>query len=90
MYAYDPFELASFFVMLYATGIGVYIASRAVRVGIPYLLLSILLALMTFFHGFHHLSAYLGYSVLEQTCELCASVSALVLAVVYVYVWKGP
>jgi hypothetical protein len=90
MYAYDPFELASFLLMLYTTGMGVYIAIRAVRVGLPFLFLSILLSLMTFFHGFHHLSAYLGYSMLEQTFELCASVSTLVLGIVYVYVWKRP
>lgn len=90
MYAYDPFELASFLVMLYTTGIGVYITIRAARVGLPYLLLSLLLSLMTLFHGFHHLSAYLGYLMLEQTFELCASISALVLGIVYVYVWKRP
>jgi hypothetical protein len=88
MYPYDPFELASFLLMMYTTGIGVYITIRAVRVGLPYLLLSLLLSLMTFFHGFHHLSAYLGYPLLEHTFELCASTSALVLGIVYVYVWK--
>jgi hypothetical protein len=90
MYSYDPFELASFLLMMYTTGIGVYITIRAVRVGLPYLLLSLLLSLMTFFHGFHHLSAYLGYPPLEHTFELCASISALVLGIVYVYVWKRP
>jgi hypothetical protein len=90
MYAYDPFELTSFLLMLYTTGIGVYIAIRAVRVGLLYLLLSLLLSLMTFFHGAHHLSSYLGYDMLEQTFELCASISALVLGIVYVYVWKRP
>ena len=90
MYAYDPFQLASFFLMLYTTGIGLYITIRAIRVGVPYLLLSLLLCLMTFFHGFHHLAAYLGYDMLEQTLELCASVSALVLGIAYVYVWKRP
>jgi hypothetical protein len=90
MYPYDPFELASFLLMLYATGIGVYITIRAFRVGLPYLLLSLLLSLLTLFHGFHHLSTYLGYPMIEQTFELCASVSALVLAIVYVYVWKRP
>jgi hypothetical protein len=88
MDAYNPFELASFLLMLYTTGIGVYITIRAVRVGLAYLLLSLLLSLMIFFHGFHHLSAYLGYPMLEQTFELCASVSALVLGIVYVYFWK--
>ncbi len=90
MYAYDPFELASFLLMLYTTGIGVYITIRAVRVGLPYLLLSLLLSLMTFFHGFHHLSAYLSYPMLEQVFELCASISALVLGILYVYVWQRP
>jgi len=90
MYAYDPFELVSFLLMLYTTGIGVYITIRAVRVGLPYLLLSLLLSLTTFFHGFHHLAAYLGYPIIEQTFELCASVSVLVLGIVYVYVWKRP
>jgi|GEM_PF-1424530 len=88
MSAYDPFELASFLLMMYTTGIGVYITIRAVRVGLPYLLLSLLLSLMTFFHGFHHLSAYLGYPMLEQTFEFCASISSLVLGIVYAYVWK--
>lgn len=88
MYTYDPFELASFLIMLYATGIGVYITIRAARVGPPYLLLSLLLSLMTFFHGFHHLSTYLGYPILEETFELCASASALTLGVVYVYLWR--
>ncbi len=90
MYAYDPFELASFLLMMYTTGLGVYITIRAVRVGLPFLLLSLLLSLMTFFHGFHHLSAYLGYPMLEQTFELCASVCTLVLGLVYVYVWRRP
>ena len=88
MYAQDPFELASVLLMFYATGIGIYITLRAVRVGLPYLLLSILLSLMTLFHGFHHLSTYLGYTMLEETSELCASVSAVALGIVYVYVWK--
>ena len=90
MYAQDPFELASALLMFYATGLGIYITLRAVRVGLPYLLLSVLLSLMTLFHGFHHLSAYLGYAMLEETFELCSSVSAVILGVVYVYVWKRP
>jgi hypothetical protein len=90
MYGYDPFELASFLLMLYTTGIGVYITIRAFRVGLPYLLLSLLLSLMTLFHGFHHLASYLSYPILEQAFELCASVSALVLGIVYVYVWQRP
>ena len=90
MYAHDPFELASVLLMFYATGIGIYITLRAVRAGLPYLLLSILLSLVTLFHGFHHLSAYLGYATLEETFELFASVSAVALGVVYVYVWKRP
>jgi cytochrome c biogenesis protein CcdA len=90
MYVHDPFELASFLLMFYATGIGVYIALRAIRVGLPYILLSILLSLLTLFHGLHHLTAYLGYLMLEQTFELCASVSALVLGIAYAYVWKRP
>jgi len=89
MYAYDPFELASFLLMMYTTGIGVYISIRAIRVGLPYLFLSILLSSLTFFHGFHHLSAYLGYPLLEQAFEFSASVSALTLGIAYAYFWKG-
>ena len=87
---YDPFELASFLLMFYTTGIAVYISIRALRVGLPFLLLSILLSFMIALHGFHHLSAYLGDSILAQEFEFCASVSALVLGLVYVYVWRRP
>lgn len=89
MYTYDTFELASFLLMLYTTGIGAYITIRAVRVELPYLALSLLLSLVTFFHGFSHLFAYLGYPVLEQGFEFFASASTLGLALAYTYVWKG-
>jgi len=90
MYAQDPFELVSALLMFYATAIGIYITLRAIRVGLPYFLLSVLLSLMTLFHGLHHLSGYLGSTMLEETFELGASVSAVVLGVLYVYVWRKP
>jgi hypothetical protein len=84
----DLFELASFLLMLYAAGISLYVAKRASRVGSRYLLLSFLLFLMVLFHGFSHLSAFIEYPFMEQAFEFGASVSALSLALVYVYVWR--
>ncbi len=84
----DLFEFASFLLMLYTAGISLYITKRATRVGWRYLFLSFLLSLMVLFHGFHHLFAFIEYPFMEQAFEFGASVSALSLAVVYVYVWS--
>ena len=81
-------ELGSFLLMLYAAGITLYVTRRAVRVGLPLLLLPLLLSLMILFHGVHHLFAFLGDPMLEQALEFAASVSALALALTYSYVWR--
>jgi len=84
----DLFELASFLLMFYTAGIAFYITKRATRVGLPYLCLSLLLALMILFHGVHHLFAFLQYQFLEDLFEFFASALALTLALDYAYVWR--
>lgn len=84
----DLFEFASFLLMLYTAGISLYITKRATRVGSRYLFLSSLLSLMILFHGFHHLFAFIEYPFMEQAFEFGASISALSLALVYMYVWS--
>ena len=84
----DPLELGSFFLMLYAAIIALYVTRRAVRVGLPLLVLPLLLSLMILFHGVHHLFAFLENSMLEQAFEFGASVCALALALAYAYIWR--
>ncbi len=84
----DLLELGSFFLMLYAALIALYVTRRAARVGLPLVILPLLLALMILFHGIHHLFVYLENSALEQTFEFVASVFALALAVAYAYIWR--
>lgn len=74
--------------MLYTAAIAFYIATRAARVGLLYLYLSLLLSLMILFHGIHHLFAFLQYPSMEQVFELGASSFALALALVYAYIWR--
>ena len=84
----DPLELGSFFLMLYAAIIALYVTRRAARVGLPLLILPLLLSLMILFHGTHHLFAFLENPMLEQAFEFGASVFALALAVAYAYIWR--
>ncbi len=84
----DILELASFFLMLYSSGIAFYVTRRALRVGLPLLLLPLFLSSMVLFHGFHHLFAYLQEPIFEESFEFGAAVSALALAVVYAYLWR--
>ncbi len=84
----DLLELGSFFLMLYAALIAIYVTRRAARVGLPLLVLPSLLSLMILFHGIHHLFAFLEDPVLEQDFEFGASVFALALALAYAYVWR--
>jgi hypothetical protein len=86
----DLFELASTLLMLYTAGISFYVAKRAAAVGLQYLLLSLLLALMALFHGAHHLFAYLQLSEFENSFEFGASILALALAINYSYVSRRP
>jgi hypothetical protein len=83
----DLFELVSFLLMLYAAGISFYITRRASRVGLSYLFLSLCLSLMILLHGIHHLFAFIEWPFMEQIFEFGASVSALALSLVYVYLW---
>lgn len=84
----DLFQLGSFILMIYTAGIAFYVSWRAVRVGLPYLLLALFLSLMILFHGIHHLFAFVDNPILEQDFEFGASLFALALALVYVYVWR--
>ena len=84
----DPLELGSFFLMLYAALIALYVTRRAARVGLPLLVLPLLLSLMILFHGIHHLFAFFENSKLEQAFEFGASVFALALALAYTYIWR--
>jgi hypothetical protein len=86
----DLFELASALLMLYTAGISFYVAKRAAVVGLQYLLLSLLLALMVLLHGGHHFFAYLQLSDFENSFEFGASIFALALAVDYAYVSRRP
>ncbi len=81
----DPFELASALLMFYTGLISFYVAKRASVVGLQYLLLSLLLGLMVFFHGAHHLFVYLHQSGFEEAFEFGASFLALALAIDYAY-----
>jgi len=83
----DPLELGSFFLMLYAGLIGLYVTRRAARVGLPLVVLPLFLSMMILFHGAHHLAAYLDYPALEDAFELGASVFAFALALAYTYIW---
>lgn len=83
----DPLELGSFFLMLYAGLIGLYVTRRAARVGLPLVTLPLLLSLMILFHGAHHLAAYLNHPFLEDAFELGASAFSLALALAYAHVW---
>ncbi len=84
----DILELGSFFLMLYAALIALYVTRRAAHVGLPLIILPMLLSLMILFHGIHHLFAYLEDSSLEQAFEFGASLFALALAAAYAYVWR--
>ena len=84
----DPLDLASFLLMVYAAGIALYVTWKASKVGLPFLLLSLLLSLMILLHGIHHLFAFLESPELETIFEFAASIFALALAVVYAYVWR--
>lgn len=83
----DLLELGSFFLMLYAALIGVYVARRAARVGLPLVILPMLLSMMILFHGLHHLFAYLDNPILEEGFEFGASAFAFALALAYAYLW---
>ncbi|HKM49817.1 MAG TPA: hypothetical protein VJZ75_01415 [Candidatus Bathyarchaeia archaeon] len=85
----DPLDLASFILMMYASGIALYVARKAMRISLPLVILSLLLATMILFHGMHHLMGFLGYQILEEEFELASATSALALALVYAYVWRS-
>jgi len=83
----DLLELGSFFLMLYAGLIGLYVTRRAARVGLPLVILPLLLSMTILFHGAHHLADYLDYPALEEAFEFGASVFAFALALAYAYIW---
>lgn len=84
----DILELGSFFLMLYAGLVALYVTRRAARVGLPLVILPLLLSSMILFHGIHHLFAYFEDPTVEQAFEFGASVFALALAVAYAYIWR--
>jgi len=74
--------------MVYTAAIALYVARKAARVGLPFFILSLLLALTAFSHGIHHLFAFTQTRSLELAFEFVAAASALGLAVTYAYVWR--
>jgi hypothetical protein len=86
----DYFELVEGIIVVGASVIPLYIATKVFRISRSFFLLSALLAVVFIAHGIYHIGTFLGDDLVQSEFEFSAALLVFLLSMCYLYMRLRP